>query len=197
MPLSIDDDILPLALAILRGINSNIKVNDIHNTRLVFTRNTNATTQPSETSSASFPSIIVRLNSVDLTKKTMLLKKTFNYFSTKDIDTTLLSVSFVSRIPTSKIIINSVLTPAEYKNFSSLKNLAKQLGFKYIWHKDGKFLIKRKNGDRPHYITSETDIRAISTYYTEGNKKETEKQKSDNIAESNQDNTKNQNTTHK
>ena len=106
-----------LCLAILRGINPLVDKNDIHSTRLVHTRNKSNMANSSETASSSFPSIIVLLLSTDLINQTMLLKKNKNYFTTRDIDQAVLSEAFISRIPFAKIILNSVLSSVEYKNF--------------------------------------------------------------------------------
>ena len=70
-------------------------------------------------------------------------------------------------LPTIKIIINSVLSSQEYKHYSALKDIARNLGFRYIWHKEGKYLVKRKTGDKSHYFTSAEELRAIWACYSD------------------------------
>ena len=67
--------------------------------------------------------------------------------------------------PNTKIILNSVLSSNEYKHYSALKVVARNLGFKYIWYREGRFLVKRKTGDRPHYFTSAAELKAIWDCY--------------------------------
>ena len=66
-----------------------------------------------------------------------------------------------------KILLNSVLSPQEYKHYSALKDIVRNLGFRYIWHREGKFLVKRKTGDRSHYFTSAVELRAIWACYSD------------------------------
>ena len=110
---------------------------------------------------SKFPSLIIRLTSLSLVQHILLLKRSRNYFSTNDIDHSLLINTAFSNLSPTKIIINSVLSSLEYKHFSSLKVVARNLGFKYLWHKDGRFLVKRKSVDHAHYFTSATDLRAM------------------------------------
>ena len=159
--LTTEDDLPTLALAILRGLGPLIHRDDIINVRLVHTRGENASDK------LKFPSLIVRLTSLNLIQHIMSLKRSRSYFSTNDIDHTLLINTRFSSLPPTKIIINSVLSSVEYKHFSSLKVSARSLGFKYVWHKDGRFLVKRKSGDRAHYFTSATELRAIWACYSD------------------------------
>ena len=161
MKLTINDDLQMIALAILRGIDPLINKNDIISVRLVHTRGDN-TNQASK-----FPSIIPRLTSSRMVQQIMLSKRSKNYFSTNDIDHSILSNTDFPNLPPTKIIINSVLSSIEYKQFSSLKTVARSLGFKFVWHKEGKFLVKRRSGDRAHYFSSVTELRAIWACYSD------------------------------
>ena len=50
-----------------------------------------------------------------------------------------------------------------------LKDIAKDLGFEYIWHRAGKFLIRRGDKDgRVHVIEMVADLSAISAAYPQG-----------------------------
>ena len=61
--------------------------------------------------------------------------------------------------PNEKIFINDVLSGAEYKRFLVLKGIAKDLGYKYIWRRAGKFFIR---GDKDRHLS------AISGAYQRG-----------------------------
>ena len=104
---------------------------------------------------------------MSLIQHILLLKRSRNYFSTNDIDHSLLINTAFSNLSPTTIIINSVLSSLEYKHFSSLKVVARNLGLKYICRKDGRFLVKQKSGDRVHYFTSATDLRAIWACYSD------------------------------
>ena len=161
MRLSSDHDLKIISLAIIRGIIPSFNRDDIISARLVYTRGNNASL------ATKFPSLIPRLKSSSLVKKILLLQRSKNYFSTSDIDHSLLNDMNISGIPPMKIILNSVLSPQEYKHYSALKDLARNLGFKYIWHREGKFLVKRKTGDRSYYFTSAVELRAIWECYSD------------------------------
>ena len=136
-------------------------MNDIIDVRLVHTRDENASP------TSKYPSLILRLKSMNLVQQILLLKRSKSYFSTNDIDHTLLINTAFSNLSPTKIIINTVLSSIEYKHFSSLKVIARNLGFKYVWHKEGRFLVKRMSGDRAHYFTSATELRAIWECYSD------------------------------
>ena len=161
MKLSSDHDLEIISLAIIRGIIPSFNRSDILSVRLVYTRGNNSS------QASKFPSIIPRLKSSILVKKILLLQRSKNYFSTNDIDHSLLSEINFSGVPPTKIILNSVLSPQEYKHYSALKDIARNLGFKYIWHREGKFLVKRRTGDRLHYFTSAVELRAIWACYSD------------------------------
>ena len=72
-------------------------------------------------------------------------------------------ITIITRLPPIKFIINSVLSTVEYQRFSSLKDLATNLGFKYTWHREGKF--KFKDGVRAHFFNSDTDLSIIRNAY--------------------------------
>ena len=111
MKLTNDDDLQTIVLAILRGIDPMINKNDIISVQLVHTRGDN-TTQASK-----FPSLIPRLTSSSLVQQIMLLKRSKSYFSTNDIGHSILSNTDFPNLPPTKIIINSVLSSSEYKQF--------------------------------------------------------------------------------
>ena len=65
-----------------------------------------------------------------------------------------------------KIFINDALASAEFERFSWLKDIAKDLGFKYIYHRVGKFLIRRGDKDKhDHVIEMVADLSTIAAAY--------------------------------
>ena len=99
----------------------------------------------------SFPSLIVRLTSIDLVRRVMNGKRSFNYLNTGDIDHSLLSPDLAASRPHSKIFINEVLSPSAYANYSSLNDAAKKNSFKFVWHSAGRVLVggMRPKGSMP------------------------------------------------
>ena len=49
--------------------------------------------------------------------------------------------------------------------FNNLKRIARGLGFKYIWHRGGRFLTKRRDGDKTQEFTSAADLHALVASY--------------------------------
>ena len=47
--------------------------------------------------------------------------------------------------------------------FKSLRPIAQRLGFKYVRHAGGKFLARRRTGERAHVFASAADLQAIQT----------------------------------
>ena len=84
-----------------------------------------------------------------------------NYYNTRDLDLSHLDEDFATRVPATKLILNEVLSAAEYHRFKSLRKHAKSLGFKYVWHTDGNFLARWNRSSRAHFFNSLTDIDSI------------------------------------
>ena len=79
-------------------------------------------------------------------------KKAFSYLTTRDIDTTLLSSEIACALPDTNIFVNEVLSTTDHLDYLSLKETAKRMGFKYVWHRSGRFLVEWKEGERCHAI---------------------------------------------
>lgn len=45
--------------------------------------------------------------------------------------------------------------------------MAKNLGFKFVWHNNGKFLVRWKNGERAFTFNTVTDLNVIRNIYDE------------------------------
>ena len=61
---------------------------------------------------------------------------------------------------------NDVLPTIEYQRFKSLRKFAKNIGFKYVWHKDGKFLARWNNNGQAHFFNNLSDLNIIKSTYT-------------------------------
>ena len=62
--------------------------------------------------------------------------------------------------------MNDALSSAKFKRFLLLKDIARDLYFKYIWHRAGKFLIRRGDKDRRvHVIETVADLSANTAAY--------------------------------
>ena len=91
----------------------------------------------------------------------MRAKKLHNYFSTKDINLSMLNSEVVCALPDTKIFINEVLSPMERPKYISIKETAKSLGFKYVWHCSGNFLVRWRNGTKAHSVRYISDLNTI------------------------------------
>ena len=172
MPLSPEDNLVGICYSILHGISSTFTINEIINVRLLHTNNTNgASTQPVENTDniTIYPSLIVRLSTSSRVKQILTLKRSINYYNTRDLDLSHLDEDFVTRVPASKLILNEVLSTNEYQRFKSLRKHAKNLGFKYVWHTDGSFLTRWRKSGRVHFFNSSTDIDIIKAQYNNDN----------------------------
>ena len=109
------------------------------------------------------PSFIVRLRSPQLANSIISARKSYNhnYFSTSDLDTTILTPDVASSLPDCKIFVNEVLSTTVQRDYLSLKETAKRLGFRYVWHRAGRFLVRWREGHRAHAIKTPADISAI------------------------------------
>ena len=166
MPLTSNDDLNLLGFTILRAICSSINLHEITNVRLLNISDEH-TLQAERSSGADrlFISFIIRLTSVERARQIMFNRRNINYFSTRDLNKTLLSEELVSRMPFSKIFVNETLSSTEYKSFKSLKNIGKNIGFKFIWHCGGKFLARWRLGAPEHYFSNHSDLNRIKNSY--------------------------------
>ena len=160
MILTDNDNITLLSLSILRGIVPTINADEISSVRVVRKRNLENSSPTSQ-----YTSLIVRLTAIERAKYILRSRKERNYFSTTEIDKSILNEELLSRLPISKILINDVLTSSEYRNYTSLKNMTKNLGFPYVWHNDGKFLVRWKKNEKAFYFTTVTDLNIIRNIY--------------------------------
>ena len=166
MSLSLQDNLTGLCYSILQGISHTFNINEITDVRLLHANTiTEVHTQSSENAETTtiYPSLIVRLSTISRVKQILTLKREVNYYNTKDLELTHLGEDFVTRVPATKLIINEVLSSSEYQKFKTLRKDAKNIGFKYVWHTNGKFLTRWNNSGRVHFFNSLIDIDTIKT----------------------------------
>ena len=110
-------------------------------------------------------SCVVNLRSADLVREVMKAKRKLsnNYLTSSDIKSELLGPASAACMPNSKIFINEMMPQEKFLVFKSLRPIAQGLGFKYVWHAGGKFLARRRTGERAHVFASAADLQAIQT----------------------------------
>ena len=91
----------------------------------------------------------------------MCAKKSINYLTTKNINLTSLNSEVASALPDRKIFVNEVLSSTDQARYILIKEAAKNLGFKFVWHCAGKFLVRWKNRLRSHVVRSVSDLHTI------------------------------------
>ena len=140
-----------LSFAVLKAILPSLNREDICSCRCI----------PRSASETRHPSFIVRLVSSDLVNRIMRAKRSINYFSTMDIDRSLLCPEAAAALSHSKILVNEVLPSADYQRYQVVKEAAKKMGFKYVWHSAGDVLVRRGVRDRVHAVRSVSDLSAL------------------------------------
>ena len=56
-----------------------------------------------------------------------------------------------------------MLASEKFQPVKSLRSIAQGLGFKYIWHGGGRFLVRRKGDEHAHVFVTAADLQAIRT----------------------------------
>ena len=107
------------------------------------------------------PPIIVRLASAELARRIMHVKSSYTRFNTSDLDISSSNQVFAKHLFHTNIYINESLSSSVYSEFRSLKQLEKNLGFKYVWHRGGKFFVRLREGLQAHYVKSASDLSTI------------------------------------
>ena len=173
MPLTATDELRTLSFAILRSISPDFDISEIESIRFLNTRSPEVTLNSVGTqrgaNGSTLPSFIIRLTSSNRVSQIMSQKQKLNYFNTNDLDKSMFSQDFVSCIPYTKILVNEVLSRNEYKRFKSLKSIGKNLGFKNIWHRGGKFLARWRSWSQEHFFDCLSDLNTIRDIYCREN----------------------------
>lgn len=147
-----------ISFAILKALLPSLDQSDIIGARL-FSNSTVSTTD--QHPMTKFPSFIITLKHSELVQMIMRAKKSKNYFTTKDLDLLLFNSEVASALPDTKIFVNELLSPVNQLQYISIKETAKSLGFKYVWHCTGRFLVRWKGGMRAHEVKSISDLYSI------------------------------------
>ena len=108
---------------------------------------------------------VVGLSRRELAYKIMRAKSKFTAFNTKQINVSSLNQETCNSLLQSRIFIHELLNRDCFLRFNNLKRIARGLGFKYIWHRGGRFLIKRRNGEKTQVFTSAADLHALAASY--------------------------------
>ena len=108
-----------------------------------------------------FPSFIVTLKSINTVELIMRAKKSINYLTIKNINLSSLNSEVASALPDIKIFVNEVLSSTDQSRYILIKEAAKNLGFKFVWHCAGKSLVRWENRMRSHVVRSVSDLHTI------------------------------------
>ena len=151
-----------ISFAILKVLLPSLCPEDICDVRIVRPRTVRGTDWDSDSSGLT-PSFIVRLRTTEQVRLIIRARSSFkhNYLTTRNLDLTLLSSEVASALPNCKIFVNEVLSSIDQLDYLSLKETAKKLGFKYVWHKAGRYLVRWREGERAHAIKTHADITTI------------------------------------
>ena len=144
-----------IAYSILHSLMPSLTQSDISGVRFVPPHSGGRGT------SSNYNSFVITLKTPEIVQAVMRAKKSFNYFSTKDINLQCLNSEVAIAVPDNKMFINEVLSATHRLQYISVKETAKRLGFKYVWHNNGDFLIRWKNGMRSHAIRTVSDLHTI------------------------------------
>ena len=82
----------------------------------------------------------------------MRAKRSYNYFTTKDINLTSLNPEIALALPDTKMFINEVLSSSDRLQYASLKETAKSLGFRFVWYSNGSFLVSWRDKMKSHAV---------------------------------------------
>ena len=91
---------------------------------------------------------VVSLSRSELMQNIMRAKNKLTAFNTKNVNVSPLNKETCNSLIQSTIFINEFLSKEQFLEFNHLKSIARGLGFKYIWHRGGRFLIKKRNGEK-------------------------------------------------
>ena len=164
MNLSNDINLNCLAFSILKILLPSLSQTDICGVRLARPR---SPTLYDPDYMPDFPSFIVTLINAELVQLIMRAKKQHNYLTTNDINLSHLNPELACSLPNKKIFINEALSPPAQAQYILIKESAKKLGFKYIWHSAGRFLVRLRGGMRAYEVRSTSDLQTIIN--TQGN----------------------------
>ena len=147
-----------IALSVLKAILPSLSHSDISGVRLARPK---LPTLNSPDHVTKFPSFIVTLKNKNLVQLIMRAKKSMNYLNTKNFELTSLNPEVASALPDRKIFVNEVLSSLDQVRYIMIKEAAKNLGFKFVWHCAGRFLVRWEDRMRSHVVRSVSDLHTI------------------------------------
>ena len=95
----------------------------------------------------------------------MLAKSKLTAFSTKNIDVSPLTHETCNCSVQKKIFINELVNKKRFLWFNYFKSIVRGLGFKYVWHRSGRFLVMRQNDEETQVFTTAAVLHALSNLY--------------------------------
>ena len=153
-------DLKLAAFSAIRAVQNSFSMDDIVSCRLVIIKEKSTSAITSNTRPSLF---IVRLCTNTIVNDVIRAKHNFNLLCTRDLDLALLDQNDVPFVMNTKIYFNEVLAKCKYNIFKSLKETAKKLGFKYIWHRKSSFLIKWRDGEKSHIFKTAANLEALAS----------------------------------
>ena len=129
--------------SVLSAVLPSIGSDDIMSTRLLRTERQDTNVSNASESERHRTPWVVCLSRRELVDSIMRAKSKLTAFSTKNIDASPLTQETCNSLVQRIIFINELLNKERFLQFNYLKSIVRGLGFKYIWHRSGRFLIKR------------------------------------------------------
>lgn len=158
MKINNDTNLNCLAYSILRMVLPSFTRTDIIKVRLAQSKA--SITNNQEIGNLS-PSFIITLKNSELVQLIMRTKRNLNYLTTRDLDLSSLNSEVATALPDKRIFINEVLSSSDRNIYTAIKETAQRLGFKFIWHSSGDFLVRWGKKSKAHIIRSVTDLNII------------------------------------
>lgn len=161
---------LAIAHSVLASISPLIQKEDIRGVR--WFRSRVLTGGATETSSLRrverAPCCVVALAGREPVQRVVRAKRELRnlVLSTRDIRTGLLGGDLLARLPDRRIYISEMLPKEAFLMFKNLKPVAKRLGFRYVWHAGGRFLVRRRSGAKAHTFRTAADLGVIAESYS-------------------------------
>ena len=151
------------AFAVINTVLPSTSINDIVSCRPAVKKDREGNSDNVSFDRPSF--LFVKVRSTSLVGDVIRAKKKFNPLHIRDLELSVLGQEDASNTLATNIYINEVLNMESFKSFRSLKAVAKSIGFKYVWHHRGSYLVRWQNGERAHVFTSATDLSVIAACY--------------------------------
>ena len=147
--------------AALRAVDPELRSEDIISVKELQKRKPRVTLGTNNKNTGN-SALLVQLASSAKVESIITSKSKFTRLSTADIDLAFLEDKDIKSLKDTPILIHEYLRQEKYKRFTQLKTIAKNLGFKYVWHRRGHFLARRKDGENTFTFSTAADLDAIA-----------------------------------